>query len=322
MRALLLLNGELYKREVLRSRIRDKAFDLVLAADGGARHAPILNVMMDAVVGDMDSLPGPERQNISGVGLVSYPAEKDESDLELALNFARKKGADEIVMVGAMGGRMDTTIANILLAAHANLGSGRVEVWHGEQTGWVIRPPGEDIGGRPGDTVSLIPLAGDAIGITTKGMKYPLRNEDLHLGSSRGMSNVVEGLSPQVTLFEGLLLAVHTPWQGMKEDGGNMTERRTVNVGVQVLPMVDDVYGVVDKAIQVIQASGFKYEVGPLETTMEGDDLDKLLEVAKAAHRACFEAGASKVVTIIKIADAPECSSIEGKVGKYRKRDS
>jgi len=100
-----------------------------------------------------------------------------------------------------------------------------------------------------------------------------------------------------------------------------MTEKRILNVGVQVLPMVDDVYPVVDKAIEAIQASGLKYEVGPLETTLEGDDLDKLLEVAKSAHRACFKAGANKVVTIIKIADALEGSSIEEKVGKYRKVD-
>jgi uncharacterized protein (TIGR00106 family) len=98
-----------------------------------------------------------------------------------------------------------------------------------------------------------------------------------------------------------------------------MKEKRTVNVGVQVLPLVEDVYHVVDKAIEVIQASGVKYEVGPLETTLEGDDLDELIEVAKAAHRACFAAGAGRVVTIIKIADALEGTSIEAKVGKYRR---
>ena len=100
-----------------------------------------------------------------------------------------------------------------------------------------------------------------------------------------------------------------------------MTERRTVNVGVQVLPLVEDVYPVVDRAIDAIQASGVKYEVGPLETTLEGDDLDHLIEVAKSAHRACFAAGAGKVVTIIKIADALEGTTIEQKVGKYRKVD-
>jgi uncharacterized protein (TIGR00106 family) len=98
-----------------------------------------------------------------------------------------------------------------------------------------------------------------------------------------------------------------------------MTEKRTRNVGVQVLPLVEDVYSIVDKAIEAIQSSGVKYVVGPLETTLEGDDLDQLLEVAKSAHRACFKAGASKVVTIIKIADALEGTTIEEKVSKYRK---
>jgi len=101
-----------------------------------------------------------------------------------------------------------------------------------------------------------------------------------------------------------------------------MTAKRTVNVGVQVLPLVEDVYPIIDKAIQAIQASGVKYEVGPLETTLEGDDLDQLIEVAKAAHRACFEAGAGKVVTLIKIADALEGTTIEEKVGKYRRSGS
>lgn len=98
-----------------------------------------------------------------------------------------------------------------------------------------------------------------------------------------------------------------------------MAEKRIINVGVQVLPLVDNVYPVVDKAIEAIQASGVKYEVGPLETTLEGDDLDQLMEVAKSAHRACFKAGAGKVITIIKIAEALEGTSIEEKVGKYRR---
>ncbi|GAB4475767.1 MAG: thiamine-binding protein [Anaerolineae bacterium] len=95
--------------------------------------------------------------------------------------------------------------------------------------------------------------------------------------------------------------------------------RRTVNVAVQVLPLAEDPYPIVDRAIAVIQASGLRYEVGPMETTLEGDDLDALLAVAREAHLACFEAGASKVVTIIKIADAVEGTSIDEKVGKYRK---
>jgi len=92
---------------------------------------------------------------------------------------------------------------------------------------------------------------------------------------------------------------------------------RTVNVAVQVLPLHEDVYRIVDRAIAVIAESGVKYEVGPMETTMEGQ-LDTLLEVAKQAHLACFEAGAEKVVTLIKIGDSISGTSIEGKVAKYR----
>jgi uncharacterized protein (TIGR00106 family) len=92
---------------------------------------------------------------------------------------------------------------------------------------------------------------------------------------------------------------------------------RTVNVAVQVLPLVEDVFPVVDKAIQAIAESGVKYEVGPMETVLEGP-LDRLLEVAKAAHLACFAAGADRVITFIKIADQKGGTTIDEKVAKYR----
>jgi len=96
-----------------------------------------------------------------------------------------------------------------------------------------------------------------------------------------------------------------------------MDANRVVNVSVQVLPLVEDVYPVVDRAIAVIAASGVKHEVGPMETVMEGP-LDQLLEVAKAAHLACFDGGAQRVVTIIKIGDAVGGTTIDEKVAKYR----
>jgi len=92
---------------------------------------------------------------------------------------------------------------------------------------------------------------------------------------------------------------------------------RKVTVAVQVLPLVEDVYPIVDRAIQVIAQSGVQYEVGPMETVMEGQ-IDELLEIAKSAHLACLEAGADQVVTIIKIGDRADGTSIEEKVGKYR----
>lgn len=92
---------------------------------------------------------------------------------------------------------------------------------------------------------------------------------------------------------------------------------RTVNVAVQVLPLVEDAFPVVDRAIAAIAASGVHYEVGPMETVLEGP-LDRLLDVAKAAHLACFEAGAGQVVTIIKIGDRVGGTTIADKVAKHR----
>jgi len=97
---------------------------------------------------------------------------------------------------------------------------------------------------------------------------------------------------------------------------------RTRNVSIQVLPLADNAIDVVDRAIRVIQESGVRYEVGPLETTLEGEDLDELLEVAKSAHRACFEGGVENVVSVIKIADSVHGTTMDGKTGKYRRGSS
>jgi thiamine pyrophosphokinase len=214
--ALVLANGELYETEILRKRISKEVFDLVIGVDGGSLRASELNVAIDVIIGDMDSISPHEQEENKNASFISYPGEKDETDLELALQYAREQGVDKIIVVGVMGGRMDMTISNIQLVAHASSGSCRIEVWHGNQTGWVIHPPGEDIPGNIGDTVSLIPVGGSSSGIMTRGLKYPLRNEELSM-KSRGVSNRIDSLPAHVAFSDGLLLVVHTP--------GNTTER-------------------------------------------------------------------------------------------------
>ncbi len=92
-----------------------------------------------------------------------------------------------------------------------------------------------------------------------------------------------------------------------------------INVSFQVLPQVPDgdIYAVVDKAIEVVQHSGVPYEVGPMETTMEGE-LDELLEIVKKAQQACVDAGSRRVITVIKIDYATEGVTMAEKVDKYR----
>lgn len=215
VKALILANGELYEIDSLRERIHNEEFDLVIGVDGGSRYAPVLNVTIEVVIGDMDSISAEEQRKYQDASFISYPGEKDETDLELALLYASERGADKIVIVGAMGGRMDMTISNIQLVAHASSESCRVEVWHGNQTGWIIQPPGEDIPGNSGDTVSLIPMGGDTRGIITTGMKYPLNNETLTM-QTRGISNLIETNPAHVAFTDGLLLAVHTPGKSLE----------------------------------------------------------------------------------------------------------
>ncbi len=91
-----------------------------------------------------------------------------------------------------------------------------------------------------------------------------------------------------------------------------------VIVDIEVLPATGgEVYPIVDRAIEVIQASGLNYAVGPMGTTIEGD-LDSCMEVAKAAHRACFVNGVERVVTIIKVGESTGGTTIEGLVSKFR----
>ncbi|GAB6159086.1 MTH1187 family thiamine-binding protein [Desulfotomaculum varum] len=92
-----------------------------------------------------------------------------------------------------------------------------------------------------------------------------------------------------------------------------------INVGFQVLPKVPDgnTYAVVDRAIEVVQQSGVRYEVGPMETVMEGE-LDTLLQIVKQAQEACLAAGASEVMTFVKIHYRPDGVTIDEKLAKYR----
>lgn len=212
-RAIILANGAIENPSSLRSRLATWGAAQVIAANGGSQHARHLGLQVDVVVGDLDSFEGTgqPQKAVDGPQLKAFPVEKNETDLELALLFAVQSGAKEVAVLGALGGRLDMTIANVLLLTHPQLSSAHVELWHADQTAWILRPPSAGITGRRGDTLSLIPIGGDAVGITTSGLAYPLREETLASGPARGVSNVLTGDTARVDLVAGSLLAIHTP---------------------------------------------------------------------------------------------------------------
>ncbi len=211
MNAVLFANGVIENTE--RAREAAESADLVVAADGGALHCLRLGVKPELVIGDLDSLDDGSQQTLEGGGteFIVHPPNKDQTDLELALLAAVARDADKITVLGAMGGRLDMTVANVLLLALPELSEARVELWHGDQTAWLIRPPGGTLRGETGDMVSLIPLVGDAQGVTTQGLRFVLEDQTLEFGPARGVSNEIVGPSSRIELHAGALLVVLTP---------------------------------------------------------------------------------------------------------------
>jgi len=211
-----LAGGELREPQSLRLRLGGFPADLVIAADGGARHAATLGLSLDAVVGDLDSLSSQIVSDLArlGASIHRHPADKNEIDLELALLHAAAAGATEIVVVGATGARLDMTLANVMLLLHPGVRGTRVELWDGDQTGFVVVPPGGELPGAVGDTLSLIPLGGEARGVVTDGLAFPLHGETLAVGPARGVSNRIVRVGARLALDQGALLVVHTPRAG------------------------------------------------------------------------------------------------------------
>lgn len=208
-RAVIFANGELNLTPALRGEIR--ADDLIIAADGGALHCRKLGISPSVVIGDFDSLEPADLAALQANGsqLIRYPSHKDETDLELAFEYARKHGCQEILLIAALGARWDMSIANLLLAAHPAYEGIQVRLVDHHQELLLIHS-GESLNlhGHPGDTLSLIPLNNRAQGITTQGLEYTLSDEDLEFGSPRGVSNVFTAENATISLQHGLLICV------------------------------------------------------------------------------------------------------------------
>jgi thiamine pyrophosphokinase len=186
-----------------------RAADLLIAADGGA--LPLLRdgIVPHVAIGDMDSIDAAGLADLEAYGITPqrFPREKDETDLELALLYAAAAGATAIDILGALGGRWDHTLANVALLALPELRERRTRLLADHQTLFLVRDAAV-LEGQAGDTVSLIPLAGDAHGVTTRGLRYQLDDATLSYERARGVSNVLLAPPGYVSLREGLLLVV------------------------------------------------------------------------------------------------------------------
>lgn len=208
-RAVIFANGPLKDPQDARHVLQED--DLLIAANGGARHCLNIGLTPDILIGDFDSLTQHELTSLedTGMQIIQHPAKKDYTDLELAVRHAVSLGLDEILVIGALGARWDQTIANILLPVINDLSGIRMRMIDGDQEVTLMRD--EDrltLHGGIGDILSLIPLGGDAIGVTTEGLEYALDDETLYFGATRGISNVMLEEKAEVQLRSGYLLCI------------------------------------------------------------------------------------------------------------------
>jgi thiamine pyrophosphokinase len=181
----------------------------VIAADSGLGHAVALGRPVDLVVGDLDSVD-PDllaSTRAAGATVETHPRDKDQTDLELALDAALVRGARTITVVGGAGGRLDHFLGNLTVLASPRFSGVRVDGWIGSAYVAVVRDE-VVVEGRPGGLLTLVPLGGPAAGIRTDGLRYPLTDEGLDVGTTRGVSNEFVTSSARIRVRTGTLLAI------------------------------------------------------------------------------------------------------------------
>ncbi len=186
--------------------------DLIIAADGGMRNSLLYGIQPDIVIGDLNSISDEEKKLLSGASthFITYPQDKDQTDLELALNYAVRNGADEALLHGLLGGQLDQTIANLLLLSRDDYSSLKLIVSAPPDTAYLLKEQDElNIEAKIGDLVSLIPLSMEVYGVTTYGLHWKLNNAKLDFGSTLSISNEMKAPRISIKIDGGKLLVIH-----------------------------------------------------------------------------------------------------------------
>jgi thiamine pyrophosphokinase len=183
--------------------------DLVIAADSGLDLAHSLGWKPDVIVGDMDSVTPAllAAAEVEGAVVERHPVAKEATDLELAIRAAVSTSAEHLVVVGSSSGRMDHLIGGALMVASPLYAGIRIEAWLG---GALVVPVHDRriVRGEVGAAVSLLAVHGPAVGVTTSGLRWPLRDERLEAGSSRGISNEFVHADAEVVVSGGTVVVI------------------------------------------------------------------------------------------------------------------
>ncbi|MGM0365057.1 MAG: thiamine diphosphokinase [Actinomycetota bacterium] len=211
-KAIVVTNGEIKDPDKIKKHLKYFGFgreDLVISADGGAKNAIRLGLDTRLLTGDMDSIDEEVRENLKsgGAEFVLEPLEKDYTDTHLALRQAIKKGAEQIIILAAIGDRVDHSLANLLLLADPFLSGTDVRIITETEEIFVVRKPVR-LEGSKGRRLSLFSLTPYTLFRESRGLKYGLKNEKLLFSPIRGVSNEFTQDSAYLGIKEGILLVI------------------------------------------------------------------------------------------------------------------
>lgn len=200
-KACVFCNG--YLKNPAKAKRAVKNCDLLIAADGGARYFLDMGLAPQVIIGDMDSINLDLWKNKPDIKHIRYPADKDKSDAELAVEYALAQGCMQIILIAANGGRLDHTFGNIALAAAH---PGRVAILDGTATLVAVDKTEKCIlHGKIGTVVSLIPYNSNKITVRTNGLKYSLQDECLK-AVTHGLSNELSQPQACICVSNGILI--------------------------------------------------------------------------------------------------------------------
>lgn len=208
--ACVVLNGEIGDYEEMKEFIESQEYGKIIAVDGGANHLYKIGVVPDYIVGDLDSIDDfvYEYYNEKGVEVLKYPSKKNETDTELAVIKAIEDGCVCVDILGALGGRIDHELANVFLLHYimkkevfGRIVSKKNEIYIVENDELVIE-------GCVGDIISILPLKGDANGVTLRNLEYTLEEFDMRYSVPRGISNVMTDTLCYIDVRDGCLVVI------------------------------------------------------------------------------------------------------------------
>lgn len=210
MKVCIVLNGKIKDYNKIKEVIIKENYDYIICADGGANHIYNMKLTPHYIIGDLDSINNEIVEYYKGynVKFEKFPTKKDETDSEICIYLAETLRAEEIHLIGALGGRIDHTIANINLLYNIRIKNIVPKIISSKEEIYIAIDEEIKIKGNKGDIISIIPINGDARGVTLEKLEYPLTDYHMKFSVPLGISNVMLDDICNIKVKNGSLIIV------------------------------------------------------------------------------------------------------------------